>query len=82
MLTTQADNDHAVGFGGSRWGAYLWRNMRAVFVYEPGAVIGSQDQACFEAQRCIRKRLYDHTVSMNPSRHRLREDGDARVVRY
>ena len=38
-----------------------------VFVYEPGVVIGSHDHACFEAQRCIGKRLYDHTVSMKAS---------------
>jgi hypothetical protein len=53
-----------------------------VFLYEPGGVVGSQNHACFEAQRCIRKRLYYHTGSMNPSRHRLSKDGDAYVVRY
>jgi hypothetical protein len=53
-----------------------------VFLYEPGGVVGPQDHARLEAQRCIGKRLYDHTVSMNLSRHRLRKDGDAYVVRY
>jgi hypothetical protein len=28
-----------------------------VFLYEPGGVVGSQDHACFEAQRRIGKRL-------------------------
>jgi len=53
-----------------------------VFLYEPGGVVSSQDHACLEAQRRIGKRLYHHTVSMNPSRHRLCKDGDAFVVRY
>jgi hypothetical protein len=53
-----------------------------VFVYEPGVIIGSHDNARFEAQRCIGKRLYDHTVSMKASGRRLRKDGDPQVVRY
>jgi len=53
-----------------------------VFLYEPGRVVSSQDHACLEAQRRIGKRLYHHTFCMNPSRHRLRKDGDAYVVRY
>ena len=53
-----------------------------VFLYEPGRVIGSQDHACFEAQRCIGKQLYDHTVRMKPWRSGLREDGDAYVLQY
>ena len=53
-----------------------------VFLYEPGGVVGSQDHACFEAQRCIGKRLYDHTVRMKAWRSGLREDGDAYVLRY
>ena len=53
-----------------------------VFLYEPGGVVGSQDHACFEAQRCIRKGLYDHTVRMKAWRSGLREDGDACVLRY
>jgi hypothetical protein len=38
--------------------------MRTYSVDEPGAVIGSQDHACVEAQRRIEKGLYDHTVSI------------------
>ena len=53
-----------------------------VFLYEPGGVVGSQDHACFEAQRCIGKQLYDHTVRMKAWRSRLREDGDAYVLQY
>jgi hypothetical protein len=48
-----------------------------VFLYEPGGVVGSQDHAGFEAQRCIGKQLYDHTVRMKSWRSGLREDGDA-----
>jgi hypothetical protein len=36
-----------------------------IFVYEPGGVIGSQDHACFEAQRRIGKRFYHHIVGEN-----------------
>jgi hypothetical protein len=43
-----------------------------VFLYEPGGVIGSQDHACFEAQRCIGNGHYDHTVRMKASRSGLR----------
>jgi hypothetical protein len=53
-----------------------------VFVYEPGVIIGSHDHACFEAQRCIGKRLYEHTVSMKTSGRRLGKDGDPHVVGY
>jgi hypothetical protein len=45
-----------------------------VFVYEPGAVVGSHNHACLEAQRRIGTRLYDHTVRMKACCRRLRED--------
>jgi len=70
----QADNS-----GGHRQSNWLWwyalgctfaEEHSNVFLYEPGGVVGSQNHACFEAQRCIRKRLYDHTGSMN-SEHEL-----------
>jgi hypothetical protein len=53
-----------------------------VFVYEPGVIIGPHYHACLEAQRCIGKRLNDHTVSRKASVDRLRKDGHPYVVRY
>lgn len=53
-----------------------------VFVYEPGVIVSSHDHACFEAQRNIGNRLYDHTVSMNASGRRLCKNSDSQVVRY
>ena len=55
--------------------------MRTYSFYEPRVVIGSHDHACFKAQRCIRKRLYDHAVRMNASRDRLRKDVSSRSRR-
>jgi hypothetical protein len=52
-----------------------------VFLYEPGGVVGSQDHACSEAQRCIGKGLYDHTVSMKACRRRVRKDVSSRSPR-
>jgi hypothetical protein len=80
----QADNS-----GGHRQSNWLWwyalgrilaEEHSNVFLYEPGGVVGSQDHACFEAQRCIGKQLYDHTVRMKAWRSGLREDGDAYVL--
>ena len=52
-----------------------------VFIDQPGAVIGSQNHACFGAQSCFGKRPNDHTVRIDASRRRLREDGNPDMVR-
>jgi hypothetical protein len=48
---------------------------------EPGAVIGSQDHACVEAQRRIGKRLCNYAVSMKVCRGRLGKNSDTQVLR-
>jgi len=82
---------HADNSGGQRQFRWLWwqalgrifaEEHSNVFLYEPGGVVGSQDHACFEAQRCIGKQLHDHTVRMKAWRSGLREDGDAYVLQY
>jgi hypothetical protein len=81
-----ADNSGGQRRFGSLWGQALGRILAEehsnVFLHEPGGVVGSQDHACFEAQRCIGKQLYDHTVRMKAWRSGLREDGDAYVLQY
>ncbi len=48
------------------WGQALGRisaeEHTNIFLDEPGGVIGSQDDACVEAQRRIGKRLYHHAA--------------------
>jgi hypothetical protein len=62
-------------------GRILAEEHANIFVYERRVVIGSHDHACFKAQRCIRKQLYDHPVRMNASRDRLRKDVSSRSRR-
>jgi hypothetical protein len=74
-VTLQAESDNSICFGGRIGASYFRRKDHAnIFVYEPEGVIASDDHACFEAQRRIGKRLYDHTVSMKAWCHRLREE--------